>query len=194
MLRNTSNTTLYGAPRAIGRPVDESIIVAQFAARVNALDHLSHASLAVQARILEEVKAVARHINASTEAGTPSGYGRSVLHEVPGRWSLAAIIFRPGQQTELHDHGGWGCAVTVQGVERDRRFVQDALGNLVLCAQRDYPQGAGYVFSAVDVHQPIGADPQQLTVALHFLVHDSRHHNVNPETIQVSNVRTKIAA
>ncbi|HEX8229851.1 MAG TPA: hypothetical protein VF826_11145 [Chloroflexia bacterium] len=194
MLRNTSNTTLYGAPRAIGRPADESIIVARFAARLDALDHLSHASLAVQARILEEVKIVARHINARAEAGTPSGYGRRVLHEVPGRWSLAAIIFRPGQQTELHDHGGWGCAVTVQGIERDRRYVHDPSGNLVLSAQRDYPQGAGYVFSAADVHQPIGADPQRLTVALHFLVHDSGHHSANPETIQVSNGRTKIAA
>ncbi|MDQ5825354.1 MAG: hypothetical protein M3441_14270 [Chloroflexota bacterium] len=194
MLRNTPNTTLYIASRATGRPLEESIVVAQFATRLNALGHLSHASLAVQARILEEVKTVARHVNAGAEAGTPSCYGRRVLHEVPGLWSLAAIIFRPGQQTELHDHGGWGCAVTVQGVERDRRFVRDASGNLVLSAQRDYPQGAGYVFSAVDLHQPIGADPQRLTIALHFLVHDSRHHNANPETIQVSGGRTKIAA
>ncbi|MDQ3929719.1 MAG: hypothetical protein M3328_11315 [Chloroflexota bacterium] len=197
MLRNTFNTTssrTYGALHIISKHVDGSIVVAQFAAQINDLDHLAHASFGVQARILEAVKTVARHINGSAEAGVPSGYGRRVLYEVPDRWSLAAIIFRPGQQTELHDHGGWGCAVTVQGIERDRRFTHDVSGNLVLSAQRDYRAGMGYVFSSVDVHQPVGADPYRLTIALHFLVHDSGHHNVKPEAIAVPNERIKIAA
>ncbi|MEA2575533.1 MAG: 3-mercaptopropionate dioxygenase [Chloroflexia bacterium] len=194
MLRNSTNTRLYGAPLTIVRTSNENAVVAQFAGRINDMGQLSQASLAVQARILEAIKTVARSVNGSAEAGTPSRYDRRVLYEVPGRWSLAAIIFRPGQETELHDHGGWGCAVTVQGIERDRRFVHDASGNLVLSAQRDYPQGAGYVFSAVDVHQPVGADPRRLTIALHFLVHDSGHHNAKPESLYISNGRTKIAA
>jgi hypothetical protein len=60
-------------------------------------------------------------------------------------------------------------------MERDRRFVYDALGNLVMTIERDYRPGTGYLFDAVDVHQPFGADPQRVTVALHFLVHES--HN-----------------
>jgi hypothetical protein len=43
-------------------------------------------------------------------------------------------------------------------------------GNPVLEKERDYPRGTGYVFDVDDIHQPIGADPQQVTVALHFLV------------------------
>jgi predicted metal-dependent enzyme (double-stranded beta helix superfamily) len=96
-----------------------------------------------------------------------------VLYEEPERWSLAAIILRPGQQTHPHDHGGWGCAVTVKGVERDRRFVHDESGRLALRSELDYPPGTGYIFDAVDVHQPFGADPRRVTVALHFLVHQS---------------------
>jgi predicted metal-dependent enzyme (double-stranded beta helix superfamily) len=176
MLRENQNTVIYRVPHAIGgaQQVDEGAVVARFVARVNALGPLSHASPAIQARVLEEVKTVARRIDASAEAGVASGYGRRVLYEDPGHWSLAAIILRPGQRTHPHDHGGWGCAATVQGVERDRRFVHDASGELVLSGERDYPPGTGYVFDAADVHQPVGADPRQVTVALHFLVHESR--------------------
>jgi predicted metal-dependent enzyme (double-stranded beta helix superfamily) len=153
--------------------VVERAVVARFVARVNALGSLSPASPALQARLLEEVKAVAQRIDGSSEAGLASGYDRRVLYEDPGHWSLAAIILRPGQETHPHDHDGWGCAATVQGVERDRRFVHGASGNLVLSGERDYPPGSGYIFDPVDIHQPLGADPRRVTVALHFLVNGS---------------------
>jgi hypothetical protein len=184
MLPNPNNATItYGAPRLLGAPADEHEVIARFAARVNALGTLSPASLGLQIRLLEEVKIVARSIDVRTEAGVELGYGRRVLFEVHGRWSLAAISLRPGQHTEMHDHGGWGCAATVQGMERDRRYSEDAAGNPVLNTERDYPPGTGYVFDPEAVHQPIGADPLRVTVALHFLVHDSRHHNAMPEPI-----------
>jgi len=188
MLREYRTPTIFGLPLPVGAvPVDgENAAVARFAAWVDALGSLSQASLATRARLLEEVKMVARHINAGTELGMASGYGRRVLYENPGRWSLAAISLRPGQRTEMHDHASWGCAVTVQGIERDRRFVADASGNLVLSGERNYPRGTGYVFDTTDVHQPVGADPRQVTVALHFLVHDPAHHNVKPEVVELA--------
>jgi predicted metal-dependent enzyme (double-stranded beta helix superfamily) len=155
------------------RGVVERAVVAHFVARVNALGSLSPASLALQARLLEEVKTVARRIDGGHDAGLASGYDRRVLYEDPDHWSLAAIILRPGQETHPHDHDGWGCAATVQGLERDRRFVHDASGNLVLRGERDYPPGSGYLFDPMDIHQPFAADPQRVTVALHFLVHGS---------------------
>jgi len=175
MLLENKNAVIYGAGGAIGgaQVGEERAVVARFVARVNALGPLSQASPALQARLLAEVKTVARRIDGSAEAGAASGYDRRVLHDDPASWSLVAISLRPGQQTHPHDHGGWGCAVTVQGVERDRRFVHDASGNLVLSGERDYPPGTGYVFDAADVHQPVGADPRRVTVALHFLVHES---------------------
>ncbi|HBY98530.1 MAG: hypothetical protein M5U01_16690 [Ardenticatenaceae bacterium] len=171
MLRETKNTLIYGAGQTVGNAQvwEESAVVARFVARVNALGPLSQASPALQARLVEEVKTVARRIDGSAEAGAASGYDRRVLHDDPASWSLAAIVLRPGQQTHPHDHDGWGCAVTVQGIERDRRFVHDASGNLVLSGERDYPPGTGYLFDTTDVHQAVGADPQRVTVALHFL-------------------------
>lgn len=174
MLPEIVNTVIGGAPQTSGRAqIDEGAAVARFAARVNALGPLSQASPALRARLLEEVKTVAQHVDGSTEAGSASGYDRRVLYEEPYHWSLAAIILQPGQQTHPHDHSGWGCAATVQGVERNRRFVYNASGNLVLSSERDHPPGTGYVFDAMDIHQPVGADPRRATVALHFLVQES---------------------
>jgi predicted metal-dependent enzyme (double-stranded beta helix superfamily) len=166
------------------RQIEESAVVASFAARINALGSLSQVSPALRERILGEVMRVARHIDTTTDSGEESGYGRRVLYEVPGEWSIAAISLRPGQHTELHDHGGWGCAVTVQGIERNVCFAHDASGNPVLTGEQDYPQGTGYVFDASDVHQPVGADPHRVTVALHFLVHDSHPQAHAEEIIQ----------
>src|SRR5947199_4803977 len=161
MLREYTITTVNGMPSPVA-PVqlfDESAAVALFAARIDTLGPLSDVSFAIRARILQEVKLVARRIIGSAERGVASGYGRRVLCEVPGRWSLAAIALRPGQRTEMHDHASWGCAVTVQGIERDRRFVPDATGDLALSCERDYTAGKGYLFDPTDVHQPVGADP-----------------------------------
>ena len=56
---------------------------------------------------------------------------------------------------------------------RTRRFVHDASGNPVLISER-LPPGSGYVFDIEDIHQPVGADPWRVTVALHFLVQEGR--------------------
>jgi predicted metal-dependent enzyme (double-stranded beta helix superfamily) len=127
------------------------------------------ASPAIRARMLTVVKAVAERVDASACPGRRDGYARCVLHEDPAGWSLAAIVLRPGQSTPAHDHGGWGGAVTVNGVEQDRRFAINVAGELKLLAERDYPPGMGYLFNPDDVHQPIGVDPDNVTVALHFL-------------------------
>ncbi len=152
----------------------QDFLIERFVTRVNALCPLSHASPTLQARVLEEVKTLALQLDFNSVTGSATGYQRRVLYDASENWSLAAIILRPGQETHAHDHGGWGCAATVQGLERNRWFILDSKGNLVLSGELDYPPGTGYIFMAQDVHQPVGADPQQVTVALHFLVQDSQ--------------------
>ena len=83
--------------------------------------------------------------------------------------------------------------MTVQGIERDRRFVDVGDGVLKLVSERDYPLGTGYSFGPTDIHQPIGADPKGLTVALHFLVHGrqeatQRHAETKPHAHLVRTV------
>jgi predicted metal-dependent enzyme (double-stranded beta helix superfamily) len=149
------------------------------------------APLPKRERMLAIVKAVSEHVDASTCPGRPNGYARCVLHEDPAGWSLAAIVMRPGQSTPAHDHGGWGGAVTVQGIERDRRFASYATGELKLLAEGDFPPGTGYLFGPDDVHQPVGADPDEVTVALHFLAsaHDERLQNHRERLVVASAVQ-----
>src|SRR4029453_5275257 len=89
----------------------------------------------MRARVLEAVKTVAGRLDLGRCAADAFGYGRRALREEPGRWSLAAISFRPGQATTPHDHDGWGCAVVVRGLERERRFAPGPAGRPVLAAE-----------------------------------------------------------
>jgi predicted metal-dependent enzyme (double-stranded beta helix superfamily) len=152
---------------------NEELAVERFSDNVNSYGPLSHASQAIKERLLEDVKTVASHVYIEQETGSAYGYTRRVLHEEPNHWSLAVITLRSGQHTHPHDHGGWGCAATVQGIERDRRFVFDDSNNLNLISERDYPPGTGYIFNAVDIHQPVGADAKTVTIALHFIVQEN---------------------
>jgi predicted metal-dependent enzyme (double-stranded beta helix superfamily) len=149
----------------------ERAAVETFAARVNALGDLHHASSATRLRVLEMVREIATVIDISSCIASPRSYGRRVLLDDPSGWNLSAITLRNGQETEAHDHDGWGCVATAQGIERDRRYRLDEACNLLLISERDYPVRGGYVFDFFDIHQPAGADPRRLTVALHFLVH-----------------------
>jgi len=51
-------------------------------------------------------------------AVSSDGYARRLLHRDPeGRYSVLVMVWGPGQQTPLHDHGGLWC---VEGVYRGR--------------------------------------------------------------------------
>jgi predicted metal-dependent enzyme (double-stranded beta helix superfamily) len=171
-----------------GDPAGASALSAagRVVARINALGPPDELTPEGRERVLTAVKAIAERLDVDDCAGESTGYGRCLLHEDPAGWSLAAIALRPGQTTPIHDHGGWGGAVTVRGVERDRRFVADHRGGFQLVAERDYPAGTGYLFDPAAIHQPVGADPKSVTVALHFLVHPSsarpQHHREHVPT------------
>jgi predicted metal-dependent enzyme (double-stranded beta helix superfamily) len=153
------------------RERNERAAVERLARLMADISEYSNAPLQIRQRVLQEVAVVARHVDLSRAGATPDRYGRRVLREESSGWSLAAVTLRYGQATEAHDHNGWGCAVTVQGIERDRRFVIDG-GELVPIDERDYHAGEGYLFEMSDIHQPVGADPDRDTVALHFLYLD----------------------
>lgn len=176
MLQGISSAGVYSFPIANYRKVEsEHAIVASFASRINSMGRLAHPTLALQARLFDEVRRIARRLDLSREKGSPTEFVRRALYE-DSRWSLAVIILQPGQEIYTHDHGGWGCAVTVHGIERDRRFAHNDTGELVLVSERDYSTGMGYTFDPEDVHQPVGAHPQRATVALHFLVLEGQKH------------------
>jgi predicted metal-dependent enzyme (double-stranded beta helix superfamily) len=173
----------------------EQLAVEQFARTVTSLETAPDSRDAVKRRVLGATAEMARAVDLSQPPGRDDRYGRRVLWEDESSgMSIAAITLRYGQMTEAHDHTGWGCVVTVQGIERNRRLAQGSDGELELIDERDYPAGEGYFFDMEDIHQAIGADPDRETVALHVLIpdhagstfhqrlHEHRHDHTRPLT------------
>jgi 3-mercaptopropionate dioxygenase len=60
----------------------------------------------------------------------PARVRSQVLHVEPdGSFSVVALILRPGQETEIHDHVTWCAVAMIQGLEREERFVLEEPGN-----------------------------------------------------------------
>ena len=56
--------------------------------------------------------------------GSPDGYVCHTLHTEPdGSFSVCALVWRPGQQTTIHDHVAWCVTGVVQGAEYEELFV-----------------------------------------------------------------------
>ncbi|MFG1796266.1 cysteine dioxygenase [Nocardia sp. NPDC049149] len=55
--------------------------------------------------------------------GDPNRYRQHLVHTEPdGSFSVVAIVWRPGQQTPIHDHVAWCVAGVYEGAESEQRF------------------------------------------------------------------------
>jgi predicted metal-dependent enzyme (double-stranded beta helix superfamily) len=141
-------------------------------ARMKSFPITPNASPALRAAILAYLRARGRDLSLSAADIAPYDrrYIARPLYRDQTGWSLAAVVFAPGQATLAHDHEAWGCATTLRGVERVRRFANPAQLQLSLIEELDIPAGDGYHFDRDEIHQVIGADADGPTVALHLLV------------------------
>jgi predicted metal-dependent enzyme (double-stranded beta helix superfamily) len=75
------------------------------------------------AELLAPLLGVADLLTADQCEGDPDRYRQHVLHAEPDRsFSVTALVWLPGQRTEIHDHVCW-CATGVhQGQEAERRY------------------------------------------------------------------------
>ncbi|HTS96236.1 MAG TPA: cysteine dioxygenase family protein [Streptosporangiaceae bacterium] len=63
-------------------------------------------------------------LTARERAGRPDGYASHTLHAEPdGAFSVCALVWRPGQQTPIHDHVAWCVTGVVQGAEYEELFA-----------------------------------------------------------------------
>jgi len=63
-------------------------------------------------------------LTAAEREGSPDGYVCHTLHIEPdGSFSVCALIWRPGQQTPIHDHVTWCVVGVVQGTEYEELFA-----------------------------------------------------------------------
>jgi quercetin dioxygenase-like cupin family protein len=70
--------------------------------------------------------------------GDPSGYQSHLLHAEPdGTFSVSAMVWRPGQQTPIHDHVAWCVTAVLRGREHEEIFALADGGQALSLAARD---------------------------------------------------------
>jgi mannose-6-phosphate isomerase-like protein (cupin superfamily) len=85
-------------------------------------------------------------------AGSADGYTRHTLH-AEATFSISAVVWRPGQLTEIHDHLVWCSFVVLQGAETENLFDIDG-DRLVQAGQLRRPTGSvSGVAPPDDIHQ-----------------------------------------
>ena len=63
-------------------------------------------------------------LTAREREGSPAGYVCHTLHTEPdGAFSVCAVVWRPGQQTPIHDHVTWCVVGVLQGAEHEELFA-----------------------------------------------------------------------
>jgi predicted metal-dependent enzyme (double-stranded beta helix superfamily) len=76
------------------------------------------------AEVLARLKPTAGMLTAEERAGQADDYARLMLHTEP-TFSVAAVVWRPGQVTEIHDHLVWCSFIVLEGVETETIFDLD---------------------------------------------------------------------
>jgi predicted metal-dependent enzyme (double-stranded beta helix superfamily) len=88
--------------------------------------------------------------------GDPAGYQTHLVHAEPdGTFSIAVMVWRPGQVTAVHDHVSWCVTGVLRGTEHEEIFAFDAAGGLLTeIGRRQNPAGAVAGFAPPgDIHR-----------------------------------------
>lgn len=115
----------------------------RFHDQIHRLFHCEDVPLDTQEQVLAALCELACTIELTEEEckPVPAGYAARLLYSDPAGWSLALVVLQPGQETPPHDHVSWGCAATVQGIERNRWFAGTCPDALHLLGQHEVPPG-----------------------------------------------------
>ncbi|ALG08384.1 cysteine dioxygenase family protein [Kibdelosporangium phytohabitans] len=104
------------------------------------------------AGVLTELRPSAHLLSAAEREGSADGYTRHTLH-AEATFSISAVVWRPGQITEIHDHLVWCSFVILQGAETENVFDIDG-DRLVQVGRLHRPTGSvSGVAPPDDIHQ-----------------------------------------
>jgi predicted metal-dependent enzyme (double-stranded beta helix superfamily) len=104
------------------------------------------------ADVLTELRPTAGLLTAAEREGSADGYSRHTLHTEPA-FSVSAVVWRPGQITEIHDHLVWCSFLVLQGTETENIFDVDG-DRLIQIGRRQRPAGSvSGVAPPDDIHQ-----------------------------------------
>jgi 3-mercaptopropionate dioxygenase len=74
--------------------------------------------------------------------GDPAGYKSHLLYAEPsGSFSIVAMVWRPGQETVIHDHVAWCVTGVLQGCEYEEIFSLTGDGRALRLAGRNVNPG-----------------------------------------------------
>ena len=93
---------------------------------------------------------------APLQAGNPDCYQSHLLHAEPdGSFSIAAMVWQPGQETPIHDHVAWCVTAVLQGCEYEEIFALADDGRALQRAARNVsPAGSVSGFAPPgDIHR-----------------------------------------
>lgn len=108
--------------------------------------------------------------------GNPEHYEQHVLHVEPdGGFSVVALVWRPGQETPVHDHLAWCVVGVLEGTEHETVYRYDERSLLVPDFETKNPSGSvSCCVPPGDIHKVtnIGAET---AVSLHVYGADIGH-------------------
>jgi 3-mercaptopropionate dioxygenase len=99
-------------------------------------------------------------------------YRQHLLYVPPSRrMSVVALVWRPGQQTPIHDHIAWCVVGVYRGVERETRYrLVDERGEQCLQVVGTVDAYPGHVEALVppaeDIHH-VAAGGDEITISIH---------------------------
>lgn len=102
--------------------------------------------------------------------GDPQCYRQHLLHTEPdGCFSIVALVWLPGQHTEIHDHVSWCVTGVCEGQEHEERFSLRGDGSCLVPAGQDI-NTVGAVSALAppgDIHR-VSNCGDSLTISLHI--------------------------
>jgi predicted metal-dependent enzyme (double-stranded beta helix superfamily) len=104
------------------------------------------------------------------QIGGDDHYQRHLIYQDPaGRFCVGSFVWKPGQETPIHDHTCWGVFGVVRGCLSSENFVPDARGELRQVSTDTVPAGRTAWLSPAygDIHRIANRAKKTTAISLH---------------------------
>lgn len=98
------------------------------------------------------------------------GYQRHLLHEdEAGRFSIGSFVWKPGQETPVHDHNGWSVLGVIEGELVSENFEADPAGRLKPKSEVILrPRATMWLTPAIgDIHRIVNRSTWATAISIH---------------------------
>ena len=114
---------------------------------------------------LEQLRPDATLLTEAERAGSPDGPISHQLH-AEAAFSISAVVWRPGQITDIHDHIVWCSFLILQGAETETLYEFDG-GRLVEAGRMQRPTGSSSAAAPPDDIHRVHNTGDEIAITLH---------------------------